>query len=523
MIFGLWYIPNLYSYLREVVAFGGLVFITSVLSIVVKRLKVRKCSICFFYSILALLLLIKLSFYQLYGAKINASALYVFFETNMSETVDFIADFINVRLVLLFVVVFFPWLFFCRTLLFSKTFDSCLLKLPSFYFNKMFLKVVVTVLVVLSGYVIYSRFQNENILLETYNSFQSYKEYKLNLKNTLAKETTKHLTVSKGTNKKQVYVVIVGESTSRWHMQLYGYNRATTPLLTGFKSELYVFNDVISPHTHTMPSLEKILTLSDYCHPSIRNNASIIQLANQAGFTTYWLSNQRPVGINESLPTMIGSAAKHKYFVNSEDFMYNVQDGKLLPYLDKILSETPQKKMIFIHLMGTHNNYSKRYPEEFNYFSGVNPITKFQHRKSIKQVNMYDNAIRYNDYIVKTIIDKVKKEQTDSYVVYFSDHGDELYDTVNLLGHNEYHGTKPMYDVPFIVWLSEKYKQNRPNFIADTTIVSRKYNLESFFHSFSDLSQIKFEEYNATKSIFSDLYLKQQRLIKKGVDYDKMK
>lgn len=488
-----------------------------------KNLKVKKYLTCFFYSILTLLLLIKLSFYQLYGAKINASALYVFFETNMSETVDFITDFMNIDILILCSVLLFPWVLFCRALVFSNTFDTALLKLPSFYVKNIFLKLTVVMLAFLSGYMIYSRLQNENILLESYNSFKNYKDYKSNLKNELAKPVTENLKVAKSSVDNQTYVVIIGESTSRWHMQLYGYNRATNPMLVNLKDELYVFDNVISPHTHTMPSLEKILTLSDYQNPNIKSNASIVQLANQAGFSTYWLSNQRPVGMHESLPTMIGNAATHKYFVNSEDFMYHVYDGKLLPYLDEILSDASQKKMIFIHLMGTHNNYGKRYPKAFNYFEGVSSQTKFKHRKSIKQVNMYDNAIRYNDFIVKTIIDKVKAKQTESYVVYFSDHGDELYDTVNLLGHNEYHGTKPMYDIPFVVWLSEKYKLNHPNFIADSTTLSRQYNLEDFFHSFSDLSQIKFEKYNASKSIFSDLYIKQQRLIKNGVDYDKMK
>ena len=82
---------------------------------------------------------------------------------------------------------------------------------------------------------------------------------------------------------------------------------------------------------------------------------------------------------------------------------------------------------------------------------------------------------------------------------------------------------KPMYDMPFVLQLSEKYKLCRPDFLDDKSIVNREYNLEDFFHSFSDLSQIKFEKYNASKSIFSDLYIKQQRLIKNGVDYDKMK
>ena len=522
IVLGLFYIPNYFSYYREVIAFGLQTVIVSALSISVKQLKIRKYLLVIGYLLLALLLIIKLSFYHLYDTKINVSALYVVFETNMFETIDFLKTFINGYIIILFLIVFSSLFLFIKLVLISNKLDASIQKLPTFYFKHRLAKIIVVVLCYYSLKTIYVQYPYENILLETYNSYNDYNAFKANMKNTLAQETTDNINVFKDTEKEETYVVVIGESTSRWHMQLYGYNRNTNPLLTSFKNELYVFNDVISPHTHTLLSLEKTLTLSNYKKPNKKSNASIVQLANQAGFTTFWLSNQKRFGFYESIPSLIGNAANYKKFINSDDFIYDAHDEKLLPHLDEVLNRKEKKKMIFIHLMGTHNNYDRRYPKEYDYFTGVNPITKFQHSKSTNQINMYDNAIRYNDFIVKTIIDKVKEKNTNSFVVYFSDHGDELYDTVNLLGHNEFHGTKPMYDVPFILWLSEKYKLGRPDFLDDKSIVNRKYNLEDFFHSFSDLSQIKFKESDSTKSIFDNSFVEKKRLIKDGVDYDKM-
>ena len=81
---------------------------------------------------------------------------------------------------------------------------------------------------------------------------------------------------------------------------------------------------------------------------------------------------------------------------------------------------------------------------------------------------------------------------------------------------------KPMYDMPFVLQLSEKYKLCRPDFLDDKSIVNREYNLEDFFHSFSDLSQIKFKESDSTKSIFDNSFVEKKRLIKDGEDYEKM-
>ena len=78
-----------------------------------------------------------------------------------------------------------------------------------------------------------------------------------------------------------------------------------------------------------------------------------------------------------------------------------------------------------------------------------------------------------------------------------------------------------MYEVPFIVWLSEKYKNKRSYFRVTDSIQNRKYNLEDFIYSFADLSNIRFQKMNSTRSLFSPNFIDRPRLIKNGVDYDK--
>ena len=162
-------------------------------------------------------------------------------------------------------------------------------------------------------------------------------------------------------NQPKTYVVIIGESTTKWHMQLYGYDRETNPLLSEISEELIIFDNVISSHVHTLRALKKALTLADYKQPDLKENASVVQLANQSGFKTYWISNQKPVGYTETLPSLIANASNETFFKTTDGFGYDIYDGNLLPTVDDVLSNENENKIVFVHLMGTHGNYNKRY------------------------------------------------------------------------------------------------------------------------------------------------------------------
>jgi heptose-I-phosphate ethanolaminephosphotransferase len=317
-------------------------------------------------------------------------------------------------------------------------------------------------------------------------------------------------------NKKEVYVIIIGESTSRSHLGIYDYYRETTPKLANIKDELLIYRDVISPHAFTIGSLTKTLTLGNYESPEKITEGSIIQLINSAGFETYWLSNQRPIGPYESMITKISLSAKHQKFLTTTLARNSkILDETLLHELDKSLRDTISKKVIFLHLMGTHHDYENRYPRAFNKFIDE-PLANFRSEESTTKINRYDNAILYNDFVISEAIKKVDSLSTKSFAFYFSDHGEEMYDDINMAGHNEDIYSQRMFDVPFFLWQSQKYMQEKDLlFMQD-----RKYMIDDLFHSIADLLDIKANEVDSTRSIFSKHFKERKRIIKDTIDYD---
>lgn len=314
-------------------------------------------------------------------------------------------------------------------------------------------------------------------------------------------------------NIQERYIVIIGESTTRNHLSLYDYKRETNPLLSKIQKELIVYNNVISPHCQTIKSLEKVLTLGNYEESDMIYAGTIIQLLNAVGFNTYWISNQPEKGKHETLVKKISHPCKEQIFINQQKNNNSYYDEALLVPLNRILSKKEKKQFIFIHLMGTHAAYSNRYPSIFNRFNNNNKNTKQ------KIVNQYDNAVLYNDYVVYSIINLVKKINDCSFVIYFSDHGEDVFETENkLLMHSESIGTKPMFDIPFIVYFSNKFKENNTQLCVNP---KTPYMIDDLIFSISHLLKIKFALNDSTRSIFSkDYNFGRKRIILNNENYD---
>lgn len=502
-ILGWFLMPHLKGYLKEVLAFAFLTLIFLSIILLISNLKLRKFFIMLSVSALAILAIIKLSFYANYGVKISPSALFVIFETNAPEASDFLFQYITLKVLFIILLLMLPLFVVAKRMYFHKVSILSNFRFWNLYLREYLLKALCVAVVIGAFLCIKWKLKEENLFINSSSSFSEYKKTKESLKKDLAQPISNYVKEVSSSEEAQTYVVIIGESTSNWHMQLYGYKRETNPLLTEIKDELLVFDNVITPDVHTISALDKILTQSDFKTPYREKNTSMVQLANAAGFSTYWISNQRPVGIYESIPTLIGSAANHQYFLNSDNSDYDIYDEVLLPTLKEVLSSTVNnKKVIFMHLIGTHGDYKRRYPKKFNYFKDKVNDKKFD-SKELAIVNHYDNAVRYNDFIVRSVIESVREVNENSYVVYFSDHGDEVYDTMQWVGHDKYRKTPPMYEIPFLVWVSDKFK-NKNNLSSEFVhYTGRKYNLENFIHSFSNLSLIDYEGYDEEKSIFS--------------------
>ena len=214
-----------------------------------------------------------------------------------------------------------------------------------------------------------------------------------------------------------IYVMVIGESGSKYHSSLYGYFRETNPNLKKLKekNELFVFDDVISPHGTTRESLQKVLTLKDSKNNyKFYESPSILDLFKEAGFKTYWISNQESYGSIGNVVAALASKADYIEYTEISRALdsrkFKKYDEALLPIFDKILKEKNDRKFIVIHLMGNHIQYKERVPEKFKKFTNMNNNFNEWQKNKIKTVNDYDNSILYVDYIVSEVISKIKRK-----------------------------------------------------------------------------------------------------------------
>lgn len=255
-------------------------------------------------------------------------------------------------------------------------------------------------------------------------------------------------------------VVILGESLSKNHMQLYGYVKPTTPFLTTLSKSrnLIVFDNVISPHAQTTLSLRKVLTFLDYENERDIQKAyeygNLISIFNSANYSTFWISNQ--MDKNNGIIGAIASFATKNDFVSrfKQTFDDVFFDEKILPSIDGFMGNNKTHNLFVIHLMGSHASYGNRYPSNFKLFDdslfGGNNRT----------ISRYDNSVLYNDYVVGEIFKRFS--ESDSIVFYISDHGEEVYENGDFLGHSDDRISRFMVEIPMLVYASNSFIKKHP-------------------------------------------------------------
>jgi heptose-I-phosphate ethanolaminephosphotransferase len=170
----------------------------------------------------------------------------------------------------------------------------------------------------------------------------------------------------------------------------------------------------------------------------------------------------------------------------------------LLSEFKKALTDPEPKKFIVLHPLGTHLLYEDRYPKEFEVFKGQSNI-KYKHDQAVQRSNSYDNAVLYHDNFLKEVFKNLKNIQHKSYMFYFSDHGDEVYESIDFSGHAEENPTKSMYEIPFFIWMNDEFQLS----FEKEYIPENAYPLQYFIHTLSDLNGFDFEEFDVNKSIFT--------------------
>lgn len=318
-------------------------------------------------------------------------------------------------------------------------------------------------------------------------------------------------------SKPTTVVLVIGESTNRYHMGLYGYHRNTTPNLSAMKDELFIFDNIFASRPNTIESLEQVLSFADENNPNLyKTQQSLLGLMKQAGYKIYWISNQQTLTGRNTMLTSFSQLADEQIYLNNtrRQNSFSFDEKVLEPYEKIIDTEQADKKLIIVHLLGTHMSYKYRYPDNFKQFDSKDDIQRDLSDEKKETINHYDNAVLYNDFIVSSLLKKLKAANQESLLIYFSDHGDDVYDSppYNTLGRIESAPTVPMYAIPFILWTSDQWKIHE-KLKKNSNFMHRKFTNANFIYAWSDLLGITYNEFIPEKSLFNDAFKESQILV----------
>ena len=284
----------------------------------------------------------------------------------------------------------------------------------------------------------------------------------------------------------EVYVMVVGETARAHNFSLYGYPRNTNPLLSktpGIKAFPNVTTQSNTTHK-SVPMLLSAASAEDF--ERLFHEKGILAAFKEAGFHTVFISNQLP---NHSFIDFLGEQADEHYFLKKKDALQgNHYDEDLLQKLDEILPKADasssahyhyryRKLFVVLHSYGSHFNYQERYPRSFAYFKpDSRSEAKSENRRDL--LNAYDNTIRYTDYILHGIIERLQKwegvqtktdgvyDQPTSAMLYTSDHGENIFDDERCLFlHAAPKASDYELHVPFIIWTSDGFSKQYPDIL----------------------------------------------------------
>lgn len=284
----------------------------------------------------------------------------------------------------------------------------------------------------------------------------------------------------------EVYVMVVGETARTHNFSLYGYPRNTNPLLSktpGIKAFPNVTTQSNTTHK-SVPMLLSAASAEDF--ERLFHEKGILAAFKEAGFHTVFISNQLP---NHSFIDFLGEQADEHYFLKKADASQgNHYDEDLLQKLGEILPLADasssahyhyryRKLFVVLHSYGSHFNYQERYPRSFAYFKpDSRSEAKSENRRDL--LNAYDNTIRYTDYILHGIIERLQKwegvqAKTDgvycqptSAMLYTSDHGENIFDdNRKLFLHAAPKASDYELHVPFIIWISDGFSKQYPDIL----------------------------------------------------------
>lgn len=340
-------------------------------------------------------------------------------------------------------------------------------------------------------------------------------------------------------------VLIIGESYSKAHCQLYGYPQKDTPRQRRLERGgwLTKFNDVVSCWNLTSFVFKNVLSMhvvgekGEWCDYPL-----FPELFRKAGYQVTFLTNQFLLAAGQAVYDFSGGFFLNDPVLSKAQFdlrntsLHRFDEGLLSDY-DNFLNEgkinLKGNNLIIFHLIGQHVSYNTRYPKDrakwhADDYKELRPDIAGDHYRR-RMIAAYDNACLYNDSIVTQIVKRF--EDKDAIVVYMPDHGEEIFEPGrDIICRNHSAAVDwPLahyeFEVPFWIWCSRKYAHREPEvFKAIKDAKNRRFMTDALPHMMVWLAGISSKDYNDKYNLLSPNYDESRpRVLKNSVDYDKLR
>lgn len=262
-------------------------------------------------------------------------------------------------------------------------------------------------------------------------------------------------------------VMVLGDSVNRDNMSLYGYARPTTHRLETqvrqLGDQMLTLRHAWSADASTLPALRNIFGFGG---PG-RQDAPphLLALARAAGYKVWWVSNHDDVAVEQT----------HARLADVVDFINRTPgrstmslDGELLDELQKALEDSAPRKLIVVHLLGTHPHYRLRFPADANPFDDApDSVERELERQGrpywVRRLRQdYDAAMLYHDFVVSETLALTRNAGGNPGYrawMYLSDHGQEVGHATDHAGHSP--GTAAGYRIPALLWSNDAPRPER--------------------------------------------------------------
>lgn len=535
-------LPNLYLYSKDF-ALQPLLLSTLVLMYLWALVRDSRYLALLYTFILVMPFI--LFYIHYYHSPINEQILSIIFESNWQEVLGFLGA--NIYL---YVAVFIIWLIGVTALFWYNQ------RYPVRWTHRSRWWVIISVsIMAVSGIIAHQRVAAEidaafadndaNFLITEKNSLlqefkQTYplgllismndwyqEQRKINQAFAKHQQFTFHASALRSPQDKQLVVLVIGETSRRANWQLNGYERQTNPLLSA-QANLVNFTDMLSISNATRSSIPILLTRKPAASANSYDFAekSIISAFKEAGFATYWLSTQQKFGTHDTSTSVYAKEADEVIFLNKTNYSNQGEtDEVILSALTKILAAPHKKQLIVIHTLGSHFDYSHRYPAASDIFRpSLNDLERYslQDRKYKQQItNSYDNSILFTDYVLNEVIESIKEQkQIEAFLLYSSDHGEDLFDdSCDKSGHGN--DTAYNFEIASFAWYSDSFAKNNADKVQNLKANRyHKINQTSIFPTLIDAASITIPNYQRKRSLFNQ-WQPYPRLIMGSKDYDR--